>query len=99
MIFSFVLLRLTLTRRLKNHLQPKGQYWDSGTIDFGFINTAIFCWACVIPSMTKWKNYQIIYGNLDVKSFANKFEIGLSYTMIIGLCTLFLFGGAVAVLK
>ena len=49
MFLGFLLLRLTLTRRLKKKLEATGDYWDSGTLDFGFLNTTITAWACVIP--------------------------------------------------
>ncbi len=50
MILGLLVLRLTLTRRLKKKLKATGDYWDSGTIDFGFINTSLFAW--VIPPIS-----------------------------------------------
>ncbi len=84
MLLGFLLLRLTLTRRLKKKLEATGDYWDSGTIDFGFINTATFAWACTMPWFQRLKKYQLLYPGLDVRSFANWFERAVAYGMIYG---------------
>ena len=70
LVLGLLILRLTLTRRLKKQLTATGGYWDSGTIDFGFINTALFAWACTIPRVQKLERFQLLYPNLDIRSFA-----------------------------
>lgn len=92
MLLAMVFLRLTLTKRLKQELEPKGQYWHSGTLDFGLINTAFFGWACVIPQIENWENFKRIYKGLDVRSYATLIEKIISYSMIIGLLVFFVFG-------
>ena len=49
MLLGFLILRLTLARRLKKKLRAAGEYWETGTLDFGFMNTILFAWACTIP--------------------------------------------------
>lgn len=92
MLISMILLRLTLTSRLKKDLESKGQYWHSGTVDFDLINTAIFGWACVIPHMHEWRNFKNFYDNLDVRSCATTPEKLIAIAMIGGLA-IFLFCG------
>ena len=94
MIFTFIILRLTLCHRLKHALKAKGEYWDTGTLDFGLFNTALFAWACVIPNMKSWKNFNRIYYNLDVREFANRFEMIIAHLSILAVsiamvCTVF----------
>ena len=88
----FVLLRLSLTKRIKKTLLPKGEYWDSGTLDFDFINTAIFCFACAVPKFAKQSKFQSLYPNLDVRNIANKFEVTLALLLIISLTSFFTLG-------
>jgi len=90
MLLGLLVLRLSLTRRLKKKLQENGDYWDSGAIDFGFINTVIFAWACTIRRVQQLERFQLIYPGLDVKSFANKFERAAAYGAIYGTMVLFL---------
>ncbi|MCX2781542.1 hypothetical protein OQJ46_00885 [Microbulbifer thermotolerans] len=85
MMLGLLLLRLTLTRRLKKKLQATGDYWESGTIDFGFINTAIFAWACTMRRVQKLERFQLIYPGLDVRSYANGFERVAAYGTVGGL--------------
>lgn len=84
MVISILLLRLTLTRRIKKKQREiGGYYWDAGTLDFGFLNTIAFTWVCAIPAMRKLGNAKIYVGeNLDVRAFANRFEVALSYACI-----------------
>lgn len=84
MFLGFLALRLTLTHRLKKKLKATGDYWDSGTIDFGFINTTIFAWACTMPWFQRLKKYQLLYPGLDVRAFANWFERAAAYGIIYG---------------
>lgn len=90
MFLGCLLLRLTLTRRLKKVLTATGDYWDSGTIDFGLINTTIFAWACTMPWFQRLKKYQLLYPDLDVRSFANWFERAAAYGYIYGVVVIFL---------
>ena len=90
MLLGLLVLRLTLTRRLKKKLKPTGDYWDSGTIDFGFINTSLFAWACAIPRVQRLERFQSIYPGLDVRSFANWFERAIAYGAIYGLIVMML---------
>lgn len=85
MLLALVYLRLTLTRRLRKQLEPKGEYWKSGTLDFGFFNTIIFALPCTFPYVPRLKNYRLIYNDLDVKSQANAFERMVAYSMLLGL--------------
>ena len=94
MLVTLILLRLTLGHRLKHALKAKGEYWDTGTLDFGLFNTALFAWACVIPNMKSWKNFNRIYYNLDVREFANRFEMIIAHLSILAVsitmvCTVF----------
>lgn len=98
-MLSFFLLRMTLTRRIKKYLKPRGEYWNSGTLDFDFINTAIFCWTCVIPSIRNSEKFKIMYGDFDVRLFAKKHEVTLSFSMISGLAIFFILGGLTYILK
>lgn len=91
-MLGFLVLRLTLTRRLKKELQPTGDYWETGTLDFGFLNTALFAWACVIPGFKKLKKIQVIYPGLDVRRYATWFERWVAYGMIGGLFVFFVCG-------
>ena len=90
MFFGLLILRVTLTRRLKKKLKETGDYWDSGTIDFGIINTSLFAWACTIPRVQRLEKFQMIYPGLDVRSFANWFERAVAYGAIYGLMVMFL---------
>ncbi|MCH8498936.1 MAG: hypothetical protein LAT63_10685 [Marinobacter sp.] len=90
MLFGFLILRLTLTRRLKKKLKATGEYWETGTLDFGFMNTILFAWACTIPWVQRQKNFQVLYRDLDVRAFANWFERGVAYSSIYGLIVLLL---------
>lgn len=92
MLVSMVVLRLTLTRRLKKDLEPSGRYWRSGTIDFDLINTALFGWACVIPRMHQWRNFRNFYEDLNVRDYAKGYERIIAFAMIAGL-TVFCFCG------
>lgn len=85
MILGLLLLRLTLTRRLKKKFKATGDYWETGTLDFGFLNTMLFAWACTIPRVQRLKGFQLIYPGLDVRSLANGFERAAAYAMIYGL--------------
>ena len=89
-IVCLVLLRFTLTRRLKKHLEASDRYWESGTLDFGFFNTYIFAYACTLPFVSRSKNYQAIYKDLNVKDFATSFEVVTSYTMLLGFLLFFI---------
>ncbi|TDT37733.1 hypothetical protein DES49_2693 [Halospina denitrificans] len=85
-----LLLRLTLTRRLKKKLKATGDYWHSGTIDFDFINTIIFAWACATTWVQRLKRFQLLYPGLDVRSFAKWYEKVAAYGAIYGLMVAFL---------
>ena len=88
-IVCLILLRVTLTRRLKKHLKARDKYWESGTLDFGFLNTYIFAYACTLPFVVRSKNYQAIYNDLDVKAFATYFEKTTAYIMLGGFLVFF----------
>lgn len=88
-IFCLVVLRFTLTRRLKQHLETNNNYWKSGTLDFGFLNTYIFAYACTLPFVSKSRNFQRIYNSLDVKAFATQFEKVIAYAMLAGFSAFF----------
>jgi len=90
MMLGFLVLRLTLTRRLKKKLKETGDYWDSGTLDFGFLNTALFAWACTMPWFQRLKKYQLLYPDLDVRAFANWFERAAACGIIYGTMVIFL---------
>ncbi|MCH8498933.1 MAG: hypothetical protein LAT63_10670 [Marinobacter sp.] len=91
MLVGLLVLRITLTRRLKKKLKATGEYWATGTLDFGFLNTAMFAWACTMPWFQRLKKYQLIYPGLDVRAFANWFERAVAYGTIYGLMVAFLF--------
>lgn len=92
MLIGLPILRLTLTRRLKKKLKPTGDYWKTGTLDFGFMNTILFAWACVLPYMRRSEFYRSLYPDLDILKFANRFEKTVAYGVIGGLFIFFLFG-------
>lgn len=89
-IVCLVVLRFTLTRRLKKHLEVSDAYWESGTLDFGFLNTYIFAYACTLPFVSRSSNYQTIYKDLDVKAFATPFERATAYAMLAGFLVFFI---------
>ncbi|MCH8498934.1 MAG: hypothetical protein LAT63_10675 [Marinobacter sp.] len=95
MFLGLILLRLTLTRRLKKKLKATDEYWETGTLDFGFLNTIMFAWACTMPWFQRLKKYQLIYPGLDVRAFANWFERIAAYGIIYGVLAAF-GGGLVA---
>lgn len=84
-VLSTLALRVTLTRRLKQKLKPTGDYWKTGTLDFGFLNTYLFAWACVLPYMQRSDMFQNLYPGLDIKAYANWFERWAAYGTIGGL--------------
>ena len=84
MLLGLVILRLTLTRRLKKKLMETDSYWDSGSIDFGFFNTAVFAWACAVPLFEKLEKFQLLYPDLNVRNFANWYERAAAYGTIYG---------------
>lgn len=92
MLFGWLLLRLTLTRRLKKELKPKGEYWETGTLDFGLLNTIAFAWAIVLPWVQRSVKFRLLYPNLNVKSRANGFEKAMAYSTIGGLVVFLLLG-------
>lgn len=96
-IFSVVMLRVTLTRRLKIKLKPNGGYWETGALDFGFLNTYLFAWACTIPAFQRLEKFQSIYPGLDVRAYARWFERWMAY-MVIGGLLVFFISGAIAIL-
>lgn len=89
MIFGLLVLRLTLTHRLKKRLKPTGDYWETGTLDFGIMNTALFAWACTLPYMRRSLLYRSLYPDLDILKFANWFEKTVAYGIIGGLAVMF----------
>ena len=94
MLITLILLRLTLGHRLKRALQARGEYWDTGTWDFGFYSTILFMWACVIPRVTSWKSFNRFYYNLEARQFANLFEVITAHLCVIAvsifmICTVF----------
>ncbi|WP_339806805.1 hypothetical protein [uncultured Marinobacter sp.] len=91
-LLSVVLLRFTLTRRLKNRLQPTDDYWDTGTLDFGFMNTYLFAWACTVPGFSRLKKFQAVYPGLDVRGYSKWFERWAAYGTIGGLFLFFVCG-------
>lgn len=97
MLFGWLLLRLTLTRRLKKELKPKGEYWETGTLDFGFLNAGLFAWAIVLPWVQRSVKFRLLYPHLNVKARANGFEKVMAYGTIGGLFV-FLFFGVIFVL-
>ena len=89
MVLGLLLLRLTLTRRLKLSLSRTNRYWDSGALDFGFTNTALFAWACAVPRIQSLERFQRIYPDLNVRAFANSFEKLVAYGTVSGLLLFF----------
>lgn len=92
MLSGLLVLRLTLTRRVKKELRPKGEYWESGTLDFGFLNTYLFAWACVLPYAQRSPKFKLLYPHLNVREYANWFERTVAYGVIGGLVVTCLFG-------
>lgn len=92
MWLGLIILRLTLTRRVKKELKPKGEYWESGTLDFGLLNTGLFAWACVLPYMQRSKMFQNLYPGMNVKKHMTWFEKMSAYAAIGGLLVALLFG-------
>lgn len=92
MLLGLLLLRLTLTRRLKKELKPKGEYWETGTLDFGFLNTIAFAWAIVLPWVQRSVKFRLLYPHLNVKARASGLEKVMAYGMIGGLVVLLVFG-------
>src|SRR5690554_1303788 len=90
MLLGWLLLRLTLTRRLKKELKPRGEYWETGTLDFGFLNTIAFAWAIVVPWVQRSVKFRLLYPDLNVKGRANGFEKAMAYGTIGGLLVLLL---------
>lgn len=97
MLLGLLVLRITLTRRLKKKLKPTGDYWETGTLDFGFLNTYLFAWACVLPYMRRSEFYRSLYPDLDILKVANRFEKAVAYGAICGLA-MFLLCGVIFVL-
>lgn len=89
MVLGLLLLRLTLTRRLKARLSASDQYWDSGALDFGFANTALFAWACAVPRINSLERFQRVYPDLNVRDFANNFEKLVAHGTVGGLLLFF----------
>ena len=89
-ILSLLVLRLTLTRRLKKKLKASDDYWETGTLDFGFLNTYVFAFACTLPFVPRSRNYQLLYKDFDVKAFATVFEKGVAYAMTSGFAVFFI---------
>lgn len=98
-LLSVLILRLTLTRRLRNKLQPTGDYWETGALDFGFMNTYLFAWACTIPHFSRLKKFQMLYPGLDVRGYAKWFERWAAYWTIGGLFVFFLCGIAAVLIE
>lgn len=98
-LFGLVILRLTLTRRLKKKLKKTDEYWNTGASDFGFINTAVFAWACSIPSFERLERFQALYPNLNVRAFANPFERATAYGILVGAFTFFVCGALFLLLE
>ena len=92
-LIGLVILRLTLTRRLNSRLRTRHNDWTTGTTDLGFVNTALFAWACAIPSIQQLPRFQLLFNELDVRAFASSFERGTAYGTIGGLVLFFLCGG------
>lgn len=89
MVLGLLILRLTLTRRLKASLSVTDQYWHSGAIDFGLANTALFAWACAIPGIQRLERFRRVYPELDIRALANSFERVTAYGTIGGLMLFF----------
>ena len=85
MVASMLLLRLTLTRRIKKkQREAGGYYWDTGTLDFGFLNTIAFMLVCAFPPLKNQGNGKIyIPRNVEVRDMATGFEIFLSYACVV----------------
>ena len=92
MLLGLLLLRLTLTRRVKRELKPKGEYWETGTLDFGFLNTALFALACVLPFVRQSEMFRLLYPDMNVKKYMNWLERAFSYGVIGGLIVCLMLG-------
>lgn len=93
-LLAIFFLRLTLTRRLKKYIFEHGEfYYDSGFIDFDIFNTISFATVCAIPKYKKLKQHKyFVSENINVRQFANLFEIVLSYIFLISLMAFLLAG-------
>src|SRR5690554_1675500 len=92
MWLGLIALRLTLTRRVKRELKPKGEYWETGTLDFGFLNTALFALACVLPFVRQSEMFRLLYPDMDVKRYMSWLERAFSYGAIGGLIVCLMLG-------
>ncbi|UZD64571.1 hypothetical protein [Marinobacter sp. AN1] len=91
-MLSMLLLRVTLTYRLKKKLKPTGEYWRTGTLDLDFGNTVLFALVCTLPFAQRSDFYKAVYPDLDIKAFANPFETVLAYSMVTGFAVFFIMG-------
>lgn len=91
-LIALIFLRFTLTKRLKKYIFEKGEYYfDSGIIDFDLFNTISFATVCAIPQYKKLKRHKLyVSENINVRQFANLYEIILSYIFLISLLTFLL---------
>ncbi len=73
-IVSFILLRLTLDRRVRNSL-PKDKVYDS-TLDWYFGLGRTMCFGCAVVFEFHNRSYEIksAYNEINIKRFANAFE-------------------------
>jgi len=90
---SWVLIRLTLDRRVRKTL-PKNKIYQSYMDNYlGIGRAATFAWCAIISNKKHADLIKLYYNNVNIYTFANRFEKYLSYGMIGSLfILLFIFG-------
>lgn len=101
MFLSLIVLRFTLTRRLKKEIfHRKEFYYKSDIPDFDLVNTILFAGVCVVPAFKRMKYHKyFVSENIDVRSFANLCEMLVAHIYIGSLAFILISGVGVVVLE
>ncbi len=82
-ILCWLLLRFTLDRRVRKALPADKEYDAFPDMYLGFGRAFIFGGFCVFDHMNNAPMYKELYDNFDVRTFANRFETFIAYSMMI----------------
>lgn len=84
-IFSWILLRFTLDRRVRKYL-PQDKIYDSYMDQwFGVGRAATFAWCAIIPNKKHADVVAYYYNGINIYKFSNKYEKFLSFGLIGGI--------------
>ena len=83
-LFSWVLVRLTLDRRVRKSLPQNKNYNSYMDQWFGVGRAATFAWCAIVPNKKHADVVAYYYNEIDIYTFSNKYEKLFSFGFIGG---------------